>query len=96
MFQTATCAICGAEVDEDVEPVEESIPGETIANRFCSERHRRDYRDRAERDDYETTRERVEHELRSADMDPEAFDDGATGEPLFENDDANDEKDPES
>jgi hypothetical protein len=28
-------------------------------------------------------------------MDPEAFDDDATGEPLFKNDDANDEKDPE-
>ena len=93
MFETATCAICGAEVDEDVEPVEESVPGATIVNRFCSERHRQGYRNSTERDDYETPRKRVEQELRSEGMDPEAFDDDATGESLFENDDADDEKD---
>ena len=72
-FETKTCAMCGVEVDETVESVEEDVPGATIEKRFCSERHRRDYRDRAQRDDRDSARERVEEQLRDAGMNPDAF-----------------------
>lgn len=74
-FETATCIVCGREVDESVEGVARDIPGPTVINRFCSERHRRDYLDKVEYVEEETPREQIEQELRAAGIDPEAFDD---------------------
>jgi len=74
-FETKTCTMCGAEVDESVESVEVDVPGATIQKRFCSERHRRDYQDRAQRDDRDSPRERVEEQLRDAGMNPDLFSD---------------------
>lgn len=73
-FETATCVVCGSEIDESVEGVTREIPGATFTNRFCSERHRRDYLDKMDHVEEETPHERISHELRESGMDPEAFD----------------------